>query len=413
MIEFEFLQKISLVLAIGLIVGLKRQKNFVGNFSVAIAFVISGLFGLLSVYFGSILNNFLIIIVSFSSICIFTAVGHLLKYKKLISANITTDIALILIFLIGALAYFDSYPFIITISVGLIIALFLESKKQLHNFYKTLTIREITNAVVFLMLTLIILPILPNHTIDRFNSINPYKMCLSLVLVMSVSFISYMLMKIPKIKKTLFISSIFGGIASSTATTVSMAYKAKSNQKFLNTTTFVILVASSIMFAKSFILALIINPNLGINLLIKLIIVCFIGCLLSYAFWERKVKIKEHIDIEIGSPINIKTIIRFIFVYIAFSISAYFIKNFSFTGFYTFLFVYGLLDVDAVTINLAQMSLQEMNPSIVSNGILIATLGNTTTKWFLVYWLGNRKNAIEVGKIFIVLIILSSLLMTF
>jgi uncharacterized membrane protein (DUF4010 family) len=100
-------------------------------------------------------------------------------------------------------------------------------------------------------------------------------------------------------------------------------------------------------------------------------------------------------------------------VYIAFSISAYFIKNFSFTGFYTFLFVYGLLDVDAVTINLAQMSLQEMNPSIVSNGILIATLGNTITKWFLVYWLGNRKNAIEVGKIFIVLIILSSLLMTF
>lgn len=412
-IGLEFLQRIVLILAIGLIIGLERQRKSVDEiFSGVRTFILAGLFGLLSVYIGSIMNNYITVLIAFLTIGMLTAFGYFAEYKKIKSVGGTTEIAFLITFLIGVISYFDSYPFFMTIIVGLLTTLILASKTKLHTFSRTLTTKEVISAVVFATLTFLILPALPNYTVDPFGAINPYRTWLSLVLVLSVGFFSYMLMKIFGTNKGLLITGILGGIASSTAVAVSMAHKVRENVKLINVSTFAVLVASSIMFIRQFIWTMIVNFSLAPSLALRVVLVGIIGCILSYFYWKRKGG-KENINVEIGSPLTYKPALRFTLVFIGVSVVASLIKDFSFTEVYILSFVSGLIDVDAITINLAQLSLSGLAPSIAVNGMLIAAVANTMTKWFLVNWLGTKKMMFEVGRIFIVLIALSGLLLMF
>ncbi len=411
--EFDFLQRIVLMLAMGLIIGLERErKTGMEKFSGVRTFVLGGMFGLLSVYIGSVLQSYITVMIAFILIGLLTAFGYYAQYRKSRVVGGTTEVAFLIIFLIGVFSYFDIYPFFLTIALGLVTTLILASKEQLHRFSQHLTTKEILSAVVFVALTFLILPALPNRAVDPWGAINPYRTWLALVLVMSVGFISYMLMKIFGADKGLFITGILGGIASSTAVAVDMSSKARQNAKMVAAATFAVMVASSIMFIRQSVWVIFINPAMDTLLLLKLVAVGVVGCALSYMFWKGKGG-KENVVLDIGSPLTLKPAIRFTLVYLAVTIAASFVKGFGATEVYILAFVSGLIDVDAATISFAQMSITGMSPALAINGMLVAAVANTMTKWFLVNWLGTKRMMFEVGRVFIFLIILSAFLTMF
>ena len=104
---------------------------------------------------------------------------------------------------------------------------------------------------------------------------------------------------------------------------------------------------------------------------------------------------------------------RFVFVYIAISVIIALVDKLGFTPVYMIAFVSGLVDVDAITISLAQFALTgHISYAAATNGIILATIANTITKWFLIHWIGNKRMMFQVGRVYITLIALSALLMS-
>jgi uncharacterized membrane protein (DUF4010 family) len=244
MVEEIFL-KIVLSLAIGALIGIEREQRARGEIAHGIrTFMLSSLLGFLSTHFSFLFQSFLIFYLAFIFSGILTALAY---FRKTRAGHVgqTTNFAFLLTFLLGTLVYFDTFPFYHSVSLAILLTFILASKEILHAFSKHLTKEEVWNAVFFAVLSFVVLPILPNRTIDPFNSINPFLIWSGVVIVLSLSFAAYILMKIFGPKRGIILSGILGGIVSSVAVTISMANDAKKNSKIFYSAIFSVIVASS------------------------------------------------------------------------------------------------------------------------------------------------------------------------
>jgi uncharacterized membrane protein (DUF4010 family) len=403
MVEEIFL-KIILSLAIGALVGIEREQRAKGEIAHGIrTFMLSSLLGFLSTYFSVLFHSFIIFYLTFIFSGILTALAY---YKKTKAGHVgqTTNIAFLLTFLLGTLVYFDKFPFYLSISLAILLTFILASKEILHAFTKHLTKKEVWSAVFFAILSFVVLPILPNRTIDPFNSINPFLIWSSVVIVLSLSFAAYILMKIFGPKKGIILSGILGGIVSSVAVTISMANKVKKNNKIFFSAIFSIIVASSTMFLRMFSISAIFNYSLSFRLFAPLAVLSILGYFCALGYME-KIK-KEKPKLILRSPLELTTALKFgLFFMITMMIINISKNYFSEAVVYPIAIITGLADVDAIVISLSSLALTSISPSVAAKGIILAALSNTFSKWLLALWLGTKNMALDLGKVFSVLIL--------
>ena len=93
------------------------------------------------------------------------------------------------------------------------------------------------------------LPLLPNQTFGPLNILNPYEIWLIVVLISSISFISYVAIKVGGTQTGgLEWGGFLGGLTSSTAVSLSFSQMSKKTNKVVNPFVFGILIACSAMF---------------------------------------------------------------------------------------------------------------------------------------------------------------------
>ncbi len=409
MVELIF-QKILLSLAIGALVGLERERRAKGETVAGFrTFMLVTLFGLLSGYMSGIFSSFVPIYAGLFSIGILAGLSYYAKFSSKKSIGLTTEIALILSFIIGLIVFFDVYPFFLTVSLGIILTLVLFSLETSHSFAKRIKQVEIRDAVIFAVLAFIILPLLPNNAIDPIGALNPYKIWLSIVIVLSVSFAAYIAMKIFGSKYGSVMTGLLGGLVSSTAVSVDMADKVRKNKKILYSAAFAVIIASSTMFLRQLFVASAINHNLFIPLLLPMTILGVVGYIFSYIYWKKNRSGKS--AIEIKSPLSLKSALQFsILLVVVLTVSKLAENYFGSTSIIAVALIAGLLDSDAMTISLSSLALNGLLGSTAVVGIILVGLSNTFMKWLLVRWLGNRKISAVVGKVFLVIIAVGILL---
>jgi uncharacterized membrane protein (DUF4010 family) len=322
-----------------------------------------------------------------------------MKYWKNKTIGLTTEIALILTYFIGVIAFYESYPYILTVSLGIILTLILLSLETMHKFARHLTEKEIKDAVIFAILAFIILPILPNEPIDPFGALNLHTVWFTIVLVLSVSFVAYVLMKVLGVRYGLMFTGLFGGVASSTAVTVSMSEKVRQNKRIIDYAIFAIVAASSTMFLRQVFIASVFNFDIIFSLLLPMLAISAFGYLLSFFVWKKAEKEKP--EIKIDSPLALKPALKFAIIFsITLFLTNVLQQNFGITIVYPLALVAGLVDVDAITISLATSTLTGLPMHEAVIGIILAGLSNTFYKWFYLQCLGNKEMAIKVGKVF-------------
>lgn len=406
MIEnFLLFQKIVLSLALGALVGVEREKRGKGELPEGLrTFMLVCLLGVLSGFFSDVLKSSLPFLISFFSVAALTALGYVAKTKRG-HLGLTTEMAFLTMFAIGFIIFFENYPYFLSISLGILLTFILIFKELMHRFAKHLKIKEIRDAVIFAILTFIILPMLPNRTVDSFNALNPFLIWLSLVLVLSIGFVGYIAIKIFGAKMGLVLTGLFGGLASSTAVSISMAEKVRENKKILYSAAFAVIIASSTMFLRAIFVSSIINYNVGFILLIPFTIIAFGGYLLSYLSWRKS--LKEKAVLEIGSPLALKPAIKFTIFFVVILLFSKLAQNyFGQAGIYLVAIIAGLVELDAINISLSSLALSSLSPFLAIEGIILACMSNTVSKWFLTRWFGTKKMAVEVGKVFVVLLAL-------
>jgi len=406
MIDQEILKGLAIAVAIGALIGIERETSQKEEEKIIMGvrtFTLTAIFGFLSAYLSSLISPSLLL-VALGSVVSFSLFGYYVKSSYLRRIGLTTSIAFILTFLIGAIAFFDSYPYLLTTSFGLIIGFVLVIKEYTRKFAKSVLIKEVRAAIIFGILTFIILPILPNQPVDPLNLFNPYLIWLSVVLVLMFSFMAYIGMKIYG-ARGVSIAGGLGGLISSTGVSFTMARKVKRDSSLLEPASFAVTLASSTMFLRVLAISSALNQILAFKISVPMILIGTIGYAFSTFFFKKVFRRKERSLVQIGSPLAIKTAVEFSLLFAAvLAISQLAIRYFGSSIILLISFLSGLVSLDAITITLATLDLPT---SLAAKGIVLACLSNTLFKWVLVSLLGSKEMGKKVSPVFLGLIGLS------
>jgi len=139
--------------------------------------------------------------------------------------GLTTEVAMLATFAMGVLATRNAA---LAAGLGTAIALLLASRERLHGFVRaSLEDREVHDAILLAGAALIVLPLLPDRTIDPWSAINPRLVWRLTVIVMLVNATGYVALRLLGPRWGLPVAGLFGGFVSSVATIAAMGRRSR------------------------------------------------------------------------------------------------------------------------------------------------------------------------------------------
>ncbi|MBW6474665.1 MAG: MgtC/SapB family protein [Anaerolineaceae bacterium] len=404
--DFEPWWRFGFSLLIGALIGLERefyqQKEDSPDFAGIRTFSLIALLGAVTAYliadFGIILMALALGgLILMSTVSYFSAIN-----RKQHETGITTEVAALLTFLFGVLVMSDHA--LVAISLAVVTALLLAFKGPLHGFIRNMNSEDIHVTLKFALVAAVILPLLPNRTIDPWGLFNPFQIWLMVVLVSGIGFSGYVMMKLLGASRGINLTGIFGGLASSTATTISFSSASREYPEMSKYYANAVVLASTVMFPRIFILILIIHPPLAMKVLIPLLLMLLTG-LITIFFVQRNDRKKEeavHPEFTITNPLKLSTAIKFgLFFAVILIMVEYAQRYLGTSGVYLTSLVAGLTDVDAISLSLSRLANRsQIALDVAGSAVIIAALVNTITKGVIAYVSGTKELRRPVIKAF-------------
>ncbi|MBI2581819.1 MgtC/SapB family protein [Candidatus Woesearchaeota archaeon] len=390
MVELVVVGNFLLALALGALIGLEREyaryRKHAHDYAGIRTFPLIALFGALSAFLGEIVNPLILVV----GILLMGAL-IILSYFVLSSGNkkfhgATSEVAGFLTFFIGVLSYFGEIQLAVLLTV--IITIILYSRTMLHQFAQHLKKEEMRSTLLFAVIAFVILPFLPNQGYGPHQLFNPYLTWLMVVFISGISFVGYILMKWFGERGIQF-AGLLGGLASSTAVTLSFTEKSNQQSALYKTLALGVILANGVMFGRVLLEVFALNRMLFIQLLFPMIILMLVTGTFSYLMWKKVKNVNE--KIELKSPFTLKPAIKFAAI---FAIVLAFLKlaetHLSSQGVYLVSFLSGLADADAITLSLAQIAGKSISYETARNGIITGVLANIALKGGLTLFLGEK-----------------------
>jgi uncharacterized membrane protein (DUF4010 family) len=145
--------------------------------------------------------------------------------------GLTTEVALVVAFLLGALAQRDTQ---LAAGLAVVVALVLLYRDTLHHLVRdVLSEQELHDALLFAAAALVVLPLVPDRGVGPNDALNPFVVWRLVVLVMAVQGFGYIALRLIGPRYGLLVSGFVSGFVSSTATVASMGSRAAQDHRFL------------------------------------------------------------------------------------------------------------------------------------------------------------------------------------
>lgn len=135
--------------------------------------------------------------------------------------GLTTEFAAVLAYALGALAWQRSG---LAAGLAIVVVAILASKARLHAFARdVITETELEDAIKFLVMAFVVLPLLPNRSVGPYGVLNPERIWQLVVALTGISWAGYIATRAFGARRGLLIAGLAGGFISASATTASMA----------------------------------------------------------------------------------------------------------------------------------------------------------------------------------------------
>ncbi len=311
----------------------------------------------------------------------------------------TTEVAAILTFLCGALAYWQ-YTSLAT-AIGVTAAVLLSLKWPMHNFAQQLGREDVYATLKFATIAAIILPILPNQSFGPppFDALNPYRIWLMVVFISGISFAGYVLMKVVNPSHGIGLTGLLGGFVSSTAVTLSFTHRSRENDNLAGPLALAITIAWGIMFVRVMGQLAVLNLALLRAAWLPLTVAAIaLVAYCAYLYWRRTGEDGEEVDL--ANPFSLRPALTFGALYaLVLLISRAGEIYFGESGLYVSSILAGLVDVNAITISMAELSGRsgDIEVPTAANAVILAVISNTVAKTVFVMISGsNRLRALIV-----------------
>lgn len=395
MSALPFLQ-IGVALALGLLVGMQRERTGSAVAGVR-TFPLITMFGtvcaLLAQEFGGwVLAAGLIAMTGM------TITANLLKQKKgEVDPGTTTEVAVVLLFAVGALTV---QSLELAVIVGGVTVMLLQLKAEMHRIVASIGEREVKAIMQFVLITLVILPVLPRKGFGPEDVLNPFKIWLMVVLIVGISLTGYVLFKLLDTRKGTLVGGLLGGLISSTATTVTFARLSRCDLQAAPAFAAVIVIASTVTFVRVLVLiatvAMPVFPQLAPPLAVMAVLMIALSAI--FVFRRRE----EVARPEPSNPAELKSAIIFGLLYAGvLLLVALARKYFGQAGLYAVAVLSGLTDMDAITLSTSQFVQAGQMPAGTGwRVILVAALSNIVFKGGIIAVLGSRGLLSRVALIF-------------
>ncbi len=305
----EVIVYFSLTLISGLAVGMEREHHSRAEMHTVVSgvrtFTFTSIVGFLITYYLKENITYVSLIVAFIVI-VFLAVP-LIKGSKT-EPGLTTSVALVLVLCVGML--FGLGLLVEGILIVTITLIVLAAKEETHRFARILTQEELTSALRFLTIAAVLIPLA--YTVGDVHPLvgpgkvfDPVKALIVIVFVSTISFSSYLIIKLYGAKKGLEISAFLGGFVSSAAACASLSQKAKKNPCLTNVASRGILLANLSMIIKCLIiLAPLVSMELLISLSLPISVLIGISMISLFFIKKQKIQVQDE-DLNLGTPFSV------------------------------------------------------------------------------------------------------------
>lgn len=390
-------------IGIGLLIGLEREKH---NDAIAgiRTFPLIAIAGALSGYALQVAAY------PFLAIVMALVTGGSLLVAQFVQANrgqadlnTTSVIAGAITFSAGFLLWFD-HNLLIT-AVAIVTSIILYFKSELHAISDKFSERDALSFFQFAAIAFILLPVLPDRTYGPYSVINPYQVGWLVVLISGISLSGYLLLQVLGRKTGLFLVGLFGGLVSTTATTMVYARHTRSQPQFAAAATLIILLANLVLFVRILLEVLVVErsvlPLLAPVMLCGLV---FSLIFIAWLFRHQGRDGQEAPELNISNPTELKSALGFALMFAGvLLLVAWMNETFQERGVYLAAFFSGLTDVDAITLSsLRLVSTGELPHQVATNAILVAYMANLSFKFVLVATLGGGRLRVLVGAGFLI-----------
>lgn len=388
--------RLLIALCLGLIIGLERGwksrgspsgQRVAGIRSFAFVALFGGLSALLAEKVGV-----LILAIAFLGLALMVAISYGLTARQTRTFGITTELSILITFILGGLAVKGFVAEALAVSV--VVAVLLGLKAEMHQVLERLDRRELLATLQLLIIAAVALPLLPDQNLGPWNALNPRAIGLIVLLIAGISYLGYFAMRILGNQIGLLATAVFGGLVSSTAVTVAFGRMARQKQASLAVLGTGISLAAGMMALRILVEVAIVNPALLTLLVAPIAMLAVIPLLAAAVIATRQIKTASAAEVPLNNPIQLRAALIYGGILSGLFILIRAVEvGFGDAGVYALSAISGITDVDAVSLSLAQATRTNLPLPVGATGILIAAMVNTGVKALLATLIGGWKLA--------------------
>lgn len=391
--ELDTIPRYLVAAALGLLIGLERERNPSAKAGLR-TFALTAVFGVMASHLAEQTGSPWLI-----------AVGLLLTGGMIIAAYLrqpddetgdpgtTTIAALVLSYGLGVLSWLEEFQ--LAALLGISATLLLYFKPELRGLSERLTRHDLLSVLQFAVLSLVILPLLPDRDYGPYGALNPYQIWWMVVLISGVSLAGYAALRLVGRQRGAVALGILGGLVSSTATTFAFSRHARSTDAMASIAGTVIVLSNLMMLIRVGVVVAVLAPDVLLRLLPLLISGLATGGLAAW-FGARALQPQETMpELTVSNPTELRSALGFGALYAAVLLAAAWLSDWlGQGGLYAVSLVAGLTDVDAITLTSLRLhTLDKLPIAVVIDVITLAILSNIAFKSGVAVVLGGWTKA--------------------
>jgi uncharacterized membrane protein (DUF4010 family) len=388
---------LALALAVGLIIGMERGwdkrgeadgSRIAGVRTFALIGLLGGLWQLLTVGSSPLLMG-----AGLLAVAAVMAAADFAQASVKHNFGVTTVIATLITFVLGALCVQGHQS--VAAASAVVVTTLLSLKPVLHGWLERIEELEIRAALKLLLISVVVLPLLPNRGYGPWQTLNPYRLWWMVVLLSAISFAAYVAVKLGGTKHGVLGIGLLGGLMSSTGVTVQLSRLSK-QMKRKDMAAAGILVACATMFVRLLVVISFINRAFLAQIVWPFLAMAL--PLFAAALFFARTKPAAMEPIRLRNPLELAQSVKFAGLLASILlISKAMHEQWGASGLYLAATASGLADVDAITISIAQMNFEEAGRQSATLAAVLATMTNTVTKCGLAGFLGGRELGLRIA----------------
>lgn len=379
-------------LAIGLLLGLERQRNPIAKAGLRTCALVS--------LFGTVCG----LLAQTTATPWIVAAGMLLTGAMIIAAyagetlpegesGTTTVIAVLLCYGFGVMVWYGHTQYAVALAIAA--TALLHFKTELHGFSGRLAPGDISSMLQFAIVTFIVLPVLPDRGYGPFQALNPYHLWLMVVLISGVGLAGYLALRFAGARRSLALVGILGGLISSTATTLVYARQSAARHDMTLFAAAVIAIANTTVLLRLALIGGVAAPA-ALPQLLPVLAAGVVCGLLPLRWQARAVTGSADLTLpEARNPTQLRFAAGFGIAYAGILLGAAWLSHrWGSSGLYAMAAISGIADVDAISLSSLQLlNIGKIDIHTAVLAIVIAYGSNMVVKFAIALFAGHARLA--------------------